>query len=82
MKKKITDYDIRGKKVIIRCDLNVPIKDKIIQDDTRIKASLETIKYCIDNASNFRGQISVFFERTWWGGNNDPIPWYYLPKLM
>ena len=39
-------------------------------------------KYCLENSTNFRGQISVFFEGTWWGGNNDPIPWYYLPKLM
>ena len=39
-------------------------------------------KYCLDNSTNFRGHISVFFEGSWWGGNNDPIPWYYLPKLM
>ena len=52
MKKKITDYDIKNKKVIIRCDLNVPIKDGIIQDDTRIRASLETINYCLDNGAS------------------------------
>lgn len=49
MKKTIRDYDLNNKKVIIRCDLNVPIKEGIIQDDTRIKASLKTIKYAIDN---------------------------------
>ena len=49
MKKTIRDYDLNNKKVIIRCDLNVPIKDGVIQDDTRIKASLKTIKYAIDN---------------------------------
>ena len=49
MKKTILDYDIKNKKVIIRCDLNVPIKDNVILDDTRIKASLKTIRYVIDN---------------------------------
>lgn len=49
MKKTIEDYNLNGKKVIIRCDLNVPMKDKIISDDTRIKASLKTIKYALDN---------------------------------
>ena len=47
MKKTIKDYDLKGKKVIIRCDLNVPIKDGIITDDNRIKESLKTIKTII-----------------------------------
>lgn len=51
MKKTIRDYDVNNKKVIIRCDLNVPIKDNIIQDDTRIRASLKTIKYASDNGA-------------------------------
>lgn len=46
--KTIKDIDIENKKVIIRCDFNVPIKDKEIVDDTRIKGALETIKYCLD----------------------------------
>lgn len=49
MKKTIRDYDLNNKKVIIRCDFNVPIKDGIITDDNRIIMSLETIKYAIDN---------------------------------
>lgn len=51
MKKNIKDYNYLGKKVIVRCDLNVPIEDGKITDDTRIKASLETIKYLIDNSA-------------------------------
>ena len=49
MKKTIKDYDLNGKKVIIRVDFNVPIKDGEILDDNRIKQSLETINYAIDN---------------------------------
>ena len=46
--KTIKDLNIDGKKVIIRCDFNVPIKDGKIVDDTRIKGALDTIKYCLD----------------------------------
>ncbi len=49
MKKTIRDYDLNNKKVIIRCDFNVPMKDGKITDDNRIKESLQTIKYAIDN---------------------------------
>lgn len=47
--KTIKDLNIENKKVIIRCDFNVPIKEGKIVDDTRIKGALETIKYCLDN---------------------------------
>ena len=49
MKKTIRDFDLNNKKVIIRCDLNVPIKDGIISDDTRIRASIKSIRYVLDN---------------------------------
>ena len=49
MKKTIKDIELSGKRVIIRCDLNVPMKDNIIEDDTRIKASVRTIKYALNN---------------------------------
>ena len=49
MKKTIKDYDLSGKKVIIRCDFNVPIDSGIIKDDSRIRKSLKTIKYAIKN---------------------------------
>lgn len=52
MKKSIRDFDLMNKKVILRCDLNVPIRDGIIGDDTRIRASLKTINYILDNGGS------------------------------
>ena len=49
MKKRIQDMDVRGKRVILRCDFNVPIKDGTIIDDSKIVASLETIEYLMKN---------------------------------
>ena len=51
MKKTIRDFDLNGKKVIIRVDYNVPIKDGIITDETRVVASLDTINYALDNGA-------------------------------
>ena len=48
MKKNIRDFDLNNKRVIIRVDFNVPIKDNKILDDNRIVMSLKTIKYAID----------------------------------
>lgn len=47
--KTIRDFELKGKKVIIRVDFNVPIKDSIINDDNRILESLPTINYAIEN---------------------------------
>ena len=49
MKKTVKDFDLKGKKVIVRCDLNVPMDGNVILDDTRIRESLKTINYLIDN---------------------------------
>lgn len=51
MKKTIRDFDVCGKKVIIRVDFNVPIKNGEITDDNRIVESLKTIKYAIENGA-------------------------------
>ncbi len=50
-KKTIRDVDIAGKRVFIRVDFNVPIKNGAIEDDTRIKGALPTIEYAIDQGA-------------------------------
>ncbi|AAF40489.1 TPA: phosphoglycerate kinase [Neisseria meningitidis] len=49
---KLTEQNVQGKTVLIRADMNVPFKDGKISDDTRIRASLASIKYCVDNGAS------------------------------
>ena len=49
MKKNIRDYDLNNKRVLIRCDFNVPMKNGEITDDNRIVTSLPTIKYALEH---------------------------------
>ena len=55
-KKVVSDLQVKGKKVLIRVDFNVPMKNGVITDDTRVRAALPTIKYVIDNG----GRAIVF----------------------
>ncbi|CAB4752651.1 unannotated protein [freshwater metagenome] len=50
--KTLDTIAVRGKRVLLRCDLNVPLKDGVITDDGRIRASLPTIKYLLEQGAS------------------------------
>ena len=55
-KKIVSDLKVEGKKVLIRVDFNVPMKNGVITDDTRVRAALPTIEYVVNNG----GKAIVF----------------------
>ncbi|HIZ70475.1 MAG TPA: phosphoglycerate kinase, partial [Candidatus Atopostipes pullistercoris] len=55
-KKSVKDLDLKGKKVLVRADFNVPMKDGEITNDNRIQAALPTLEYIINEG----GKVIVF----------------------
>ena len=51
-KKTLKDIDLKGKRVVMRVDFNVPVKEGVIKDDTRIKGALASINYVLDNGGS------------------------------
>lgn len=67
--KTIRDYDLKGKRVIIRVDFNVPIKNGVIQDDNRIIESLPTVNYALENGAkvilfSHLGKVKTIEDKT------------------
>ncbi len=68
-KKTIEDIDVKGKKVLVRCDFNVPVKDGVITSDKRIVEALPTIKYLVAQGAKIvlcshMGKPHAIFEKS------------------
>jgi 3-phosphoglycerate kinase len=66
MIRSVKSFDLRGQTILMRLDLNVPLSGEIIQDDFRIKASLPTISYCLNEGAS----IVIMSHLGRPGGNN------------
>src|SRR3712207_1991999 len=50
-KKTVEDIQVKGKKVLVRCDFNVPLKDGVITDENRLVGAMPTIKYLVNEGA-------------------------------
>ena len=57
---KLTDLDLSGKRVLIRSDLNVPVKGGKVTSDARITASMPTIRHCMEAGAKVMVMSQIF----------------------
>ena len=76
MKLSIKDLDLRGKRVFIRVDFNVPLEHGTVSDDTRIRASIPTIQYALD-----RGASAIVLASHLGRPKGQPNPKYSLKPV-
>ncbi len=76
-KKTIRDIDLTGKRVLVRVDFNVPIKDGVVTDDTRVRAAIPTLKYILDQKPRYVALMSHLGRP-----KGEPDPAYSLKPVV